>query len=135
MSMERLLVLVLAIILTVGNVLAQNDSGESADKDTIFIQLMPTFPGGEKKLYKYIKKHLVYPKQAKKEMVTGTVKVNFTIDSTGFILPETVNVVNRIHPLLDAEAIKLVKGFPNWNPAIARDRAIACQYILPVRFY
>jgi TonB family protein len=98
------------------------------------IEKMPSFPGGDKKRIKFVNKNLVIPKEAKKQGIKGTVKIMFTIDSTGTIIKETVKVMQCVHPLLDEEAIRVVKLFPQWTPAYTAEKAVNCYFIMPIKF-
>lgn len=92
----------------------------------------PEFAGGEAKLGKYIKANLVYPKQALREEITGTVKVKFTVTAGGEITD--VHLENTIHPFLDNEALKLVKNMPRWKPGLEDNEKANLSVILPVVF-
>jgi len=112
---------------------AQANENEQ-EKEFVKIEKMPSFPGGEQKRYNFIKKNLKYPKEAKKSGIKGTVMVSFVIDSTGIILQETIEIVKSVHPLLDKEALRVVKLFPKWTPAYTAEGAVKSQFHLPIRF-
>jgi len=129
---RKFLLLTLLLISFVTISYCQNSSASGQVKTDI--DTFPAFPGGDIKRIKFIEKNLIYPKEARQNNIKGTVLVKFTIDSTGKILHETISIEKGINPLLDNEAIKLVKLFPDWKPAFAKGKSVRCQMIMPIRF-
>ena len=82
----------------------------------------PTFPGGFKALLKYLAKNIQYPQEAVKSMIE--------LDGTRGDL----GVRQGVDPLLDAEAIRVVRSMPRWTPGKKDDKAVRCHFILPVVF-
>ena len=91
-----------------------------------------SFPGGKEALDEYIAKHLVYPKEAKEKGISGAVKIEFLVKPDGQI--DKVKTVKSVHPLLDAEAERLVASMPPWNPAIVNGKETAYYYEITVNF-
>jgi hypothetical protein len=48
-----------------------------------------------------------------------------------------ISVKKSVHPLLDNEALRVVKMFPRWKPAKRKGRPfpIPWTYLLPISFY
>ena len=69
----------------------------------------PMFDGDMslKKLTKWVESHLKYPKKLKKAGIQGRVTIMFTITKEGELTD--VKVLRGVHPLLDAEAIRVIK--------------------------
>jgi len=63
-----------------------------------------------KEPYIYVKQNLRYPEAMQKKNTHGYVSVAFTIKANE--TAKNVGVVHSLHPLLDAEAIRLVKEIP-----------------------
>jgi len=97
---------------------------EKEDEDEIFVivEEIPEFPGGEDALRKYLIEHTKYPKNARKNKISGTVNVLFVIDEKGEI--GDVLVTNSVDPTLDKEAIRVVKNMPNWIPGKIRGKPV-----------
>ena len=91
-----------------------------------------TFPGGKDDLDEYIAKNLSYPKEAVEKGISGAVKVEFKIGADGNI--SKVTAVKKVHPLLDAEAERLVASMPPWNPTIVNGRKVAYYYEITINF-
>ena len=96
------------------------------------VQVQPEFPGGQEAMRNYISKNLVYPAQAMKDSIKGRVIVSFIVEKDGSITnPE---ILKSVHPLLDAEALRLVTNMPKWTPGKHLGFPIRVQYSIPVRF-
>ena len=86
----------------------------------------PSFPGGQSALITFLKENIKYPEQAIKDSIEGNVVVSFNVESDGTIT--NAQVVRSLHPLLDAEALRVVKLMPKWEPGSLS------QYYLPIYF-
>ena len=93
---------------------------------------MPMFTGGTTAFRKYLKENMRYPMFAKQKGIEGTVKVEFFVEPDGSITDVTVKL--PIDPEIDAEAVRLVKEMPRWQPAIKDGEAIRCKYEVPIDF-
>jgi TonB family protein len=92
----------------------------------------PVFNGGESALFKFIQSNLVYPKEAKEKGVSGTVVIKFCITETGSV--ENVNIGESLDPLLDTEALRVVKLMPAWQPGKLKGVPVKVFYNLPIVF-
>lgn len=90
------------------------------------------FPGGEDVLFKFLTDHVVYPAEAQAKNIKGRVIVNFVVTDEGKI--EDVKVLKSVHPLLDAEAIRVVKTMPVWKPGKQDGEKCPSKFSLPIKF-
>jgi len=90
------------------------------------------FKGGKDALKKYLQENLQYPNDAKEKNIQGRVYVKFKISETGKI--KQVKVIRSIHPIIDKEAIKVVKSMPNWIPAKSNNENIESEKVLAIIF-
>jgi protein TonB len=104
-----------------------------ANKVFTFVEQMPSFPGGEEALMKYLSSHIRYPAVARENGIQGTVVVQFIVGPDGSISHVTTVGAKKGGGLED-EAIRVVKGMPKWKPGRQNGRAVTVQYSLPVRF-
>lgn len=98
-----------------------------------FVEQMPSFPGGEGALMKYLHDHIRYPAVARENGIQGTVVVQFIVGPDGTIR-DVKTVGAKKGGGLEEEAIRVVKGMPKWKPGRQNGRAVTVQYSLPVRF-
>lgn len=95
---------------------------------------VPTFPGGEEALNKYITDNLKYPASAKEMGVEGIVNVGFIVNTDGTI--GAIKIIRMVDPDLEQEAIRLVKNMPAWTPAdkdgapVAAPAEVAVPFVL-----
>ncbi|RFS21319.1 energy transducer TonB [Chitinophaga silvatica] len=98
-----------------------------------FVEQPPTFPGGEEALAKYLSKNIRYPRVAQDNGISGTVFVQFVVDSEGNIKDvKTVGAAKGGG--LEEEAIRVVKTMPKWKPGKQNSRPVSVQFNLPIRF-
>ena len=96
------------------------------------MQRLPVFPGGYNKLTEYIHNNLKYPETALKNHIQGTVYMRFYVEVDGSIT--NIKVEDSLSTETDAEALRLVKGFPKWLPAIYAGHPIRFGCLQPIIF-
>jgi protein TonB len=107
---------------------------EVVEEEQIFtiVEEMPSFPGGEAELFKYLGKNIQYPQMARDASIQGVVYVTFVVDKDGKI--KDVKVLRGIGGGCDEEAVRVVKNMPTWKPGKQRGKPVSVQYNLPIRF-
>jgi len=98
----------------------------------LIADVLPEFVGGENALNEFIKNNLVYPEDAKTNGIKGKVYVSFIVSSTGTI--DSTKIVFGIYKSLDAEALRIVKLFPNWKPGQVNGRNISVLHTVRIVF-
>ena len=73
-----------------------------------------SFPGGKQALLNFLDENTKYPEQAVKDSIEGLVVVEFEVEADGSIT--NPHVLQSVHPLLDAEALRVVSLMPKWKP-------------------
>jgi protein TonB len=96
-----------------------------------FRQRMPQFRG---ELGAWIGQQLRYPDSARAQHIEGRVMLAFRINEQGRV--DSVQVTGSAHPLLDAEAVRMVRSMPRWIPGrnAADNKRIKTWFTLPVTF-
>ena len=87
---------------------------EVPDEPFLFVEEMPSFPGGDLALLQHISKHLRYPQRAQRIGVQGKVFVTFIINEEGEV--SNVEVVKGIGAGCDEEAKRIIEASPKWIP-------------------
>ena len=110
------------------------DSNVQLPQDSIYeiVEVMPVFPGGETGMMKYLSDNIKYPEEAMKADIEGRVLTRFIINSDGSI--SDVEISKSVHPLLDAEALRVVSSMPNWTPGKVNGKAVKVRFMLPITF-
>ena len=90
------------------------------------------FPGGMGELLQHVRRTVRYPAACRDSSIQGRVIVSFTIDEDG--TPKDPEVVTSVHPLLDAEAIRVINAMPKWIPARSDGKPVSVKYTIPINF-
>jgi protein TonB len=102
------------------------------DKPFITVEQPPYFSGGEKALMKWLSENLVYPVSAIERGIRGQVILRFVIGPDGSV--GDIEILRRLDPSCDKEAVNVVKRMPKWNPGKQNGREVSVYYTLPIRF-
>ena len=129
MKKTIIMVLLSVAMLTANNVIAAEPASPEP-KVYDMVEKMPSFPGGSEALKEYLKKNTRYPNPD--ACIQGRVVVVFVVDEKGNL--SDVKVARSVEPSLDAEAVRVVKSMPRWNPGIEKGKAVKVRYTLPVTF-
>jgi len=98
----------------------------------LVVEDAPEYPGGLDSLMKYLRENITYPKDALEANIQGTVYVTFIVEANGSV--SSVKVLRGIGGGCDEEAVRVVKGMPDWKPGTQRGKPVRLQFTLPVRF-
>jgi TonB family protein len=98
----------------------------------VVVEEMPQYPGGEMEILKFIAMNMQYPEAAKAERIEGRVIVRFIVNTEGNT--EGISVLKGVHPLLDAEAVKVVSMLSGWKPGMQGGVPVNVWYMVPINF-
>ncbi len=108
-------------------------SGNSEDSEIFqVVEEQPMFPGGMQEMMKFLQQNIKYPKEAQEQGKQGRVIVQFVVNKDGSITGDSV--VRSVDPLLDAEALRVVRSMPNWTPGKQKGEPVRVRFTLPVSF-
>lgn len=96
------------------------------------VEEMPSFPGGQAALMKFLNDNIKYPVVAQENGVQGRVVISFVVERDGSITD--VKVAKSVDPSLDREAMRVAKSMPRWNPGKQNGSAVRVKFNLPVAF-
>ncbi|MHA6249758.1 energy transducer TonB [Pontibacter sp. CAU 1760] len=102
------------------------------EKPYTYVEQMPSFPGGETEMLKYLGKNIRYPAAAQRAGIEGIVVLSFVVSKTGEI--SEIQVIKSLGGGTDEEAMRVVKTMPKWTPGKQNGRAVPVRYTLPVRY-
>ena len=104
----------------------------SSNKVFDVVDVIPSFPGGDKAMWEFFDKERVYPESCLREKKQGRVLVSFIVEKDGSL--SNLKVIRSVNSEFDKEAIRLVKSMPKWTPAIKDGKYVRCKYTMPVTF-
>ncbi len=108
-------------------------------KEEIFtiVEQMPSFPGGDAAMMKWIKdkiESIGYPQMEKEAGISGTCYVTFVIDKDGNVVDSKLLRGVSGGPGYDKVALAVVKAMPKWSAGKQNGRSVSVQYNLPIKF-
>lgn len=105
---------------------------EAPQEVFVVVEEMPSFPGGDIELLKFISENLQYPEIAKENNIQGKVIMRFCVTYKGTV--DQVSVARGVDPSLDEEAIRVVKMLPLFKPGKQGGKPVNVWYSLPISF-
>jgi protein TonB len=107
----------------------QKEEAQTAPKVFSYVEQMPEFKG---EVQKYIVSNVRYPDSARVHDIQGRVFVKFIVNEDGSL--SGFEIPRPLHPLLDEEALRVVRSMPPWNPGKQNGKAVKVSYMLPIVF-
>ena len=93
----------------------------------------PSFPGGDAALSAFINKNLVYPEEALRYHVEGTVFAEVNLDSLGNVT--SVEVPGKHLGIgLEEETVSVLMHSPRWHPAKENGQMVKSKITVPVTY-
>ncbi|MBA3898874.1 MAG: TonB family protein [Bacteroidetes bacterium] len=111
---------------------SQVDSLQAEQEVFAIVDSMPSFPGGEREMFKYLAKEVKYPPGEREKGLSGRVYVTFVVNADGSL--GNIRMAKEIvgGPGFSKEALKAISAMPNWIPGSQRGVPVAVQLTLPI---
>ncbi|GAA4027509.1 hypothetical protein GCM10022409_09400 [Hymenobacter glaciei] len=98
-----------------------------------YAEVMPTLQGRSyPQIAAYVQQHVKWPQGSELVDAEGRVFVSFVVSRDGLL--RDAKVVKGIHPLLDAEALRVVRELPAFTPGKQSGQAVPVSMTLPITF-
>lgn len=111
----------------------QEEVQEEAPQEVfVVVEEMPSFPGGDAELLKFIYDNIQYPEIAKENNIQGKVIMRFCVTYKGTV--DQVSVSRGVDPSLDEEAVRVIKMLPLFKPGKQGGKPVNVWYSLPISF-
>ena len=104
----------------------------NVDQPLVEADVMPSFPGGEAALYRFLSSHIRYPEDALRQKVEGKVFVRFVIQEDGSITD--LQIRKGIGFGCDEEALRVIRMMPRWLPGELAGQKVPVFSSLAVNF-
>ncbi|HSY61137.1 MAG TPA: energy transducer TonB [Cytophaga sp.] len=113
---------------------AQTDSLIYNFGDSTAIDVQPEFPGGEMGFNKFIQTHIIYPEDARKAGLQGTIYVSFIIEKDGSL--STIKPLQGIYFSSSCEkaTMDILLQSPQWKPGLKNGVPIRTRKIIRTKF-
>lgn len=104
------------------------------EKEQIFqrVEKMPSFPGGDAALLRYINSHLEYPNEAIEMQIQGMVMVQFIVDENGNAVKP--KILKGVSTHLDKAALDVIQKLPKFSPGEQAGNKVKVYYRVPIHF-
>jgi protein TonB len=109
------------------------------------VHTLPVYPGCERAgtrkeqfaclnqmIQTLIARNVQYPEMAFQQVIQGKVWIAFVIDKEGYA--GEVWVERSVDPLLDQEALRVIKMLPRMKPATVDGKPVNLRYSIPINF-
>jgi len=115
------------------NVILDETSRDDVDSEPfVVVEQMPMFPGGEKSMLDYLSGNIKYPESAAARGIQGKVIIRFSVNADGRVSRESV--LKGVDPLLDEEALRVVRTLPRFEPGRQGGKPVSVWYMVPINF-
>ena len=105
----------------------------SEDEIVFVVEEMPTFQGGDIDVFRnWVAKNVKYPEEAVRNGIQGQVFVMFVVNEEGAV--QDVTITRGVDPVLDSEAIRVVKSSPIWTPGKHDGEIVPVKFSITVNF-
>lgn len=110
------------------------EAEEEQEEQQIFtvVEAMPSYPGGEEAMRRYLSESIEYPQMARESGIQGRVFVTFVVERDGNITD--VQILRGIGGGCDEEALRVIKNMPKWAPGKQRGKPVRVQFNMPIMF-
>lgn len=98
----------------------------------MMVEQMPSFPGGESELNKFLASNLRVPEEGIKAGLTGKVLTTFIVKENGTIAD--AKVLQGLGKGYDEEVLRVINLMPKWIPGTQNGKTVAVQLTIPVKF-
>ena len=129
--MKKVMMMFVGLMMATTMVQAQSATKQ---QDVVYdvCEEMPQYPGGMGEMMKFLMDNVRYPQEAEKQKLEGRVIVKFVVEKDGQLTE--FSVPSPCHPLLDQEALRVVKSMPRWTPGKNEGKPVRVSFFLPVMF-
>ena len=95
-------------------------------------KVMPSFPGGENMMRKFLGSKANYPNKCAEQGIQGTVLISFTVNPDGVL--SNFKLENSVDPSLDSEALRVASLMPQWSPGLIEGEPVNTRHTIPIDF-
>jgi len=98
------------------------------------IETEPQYLGGTAAMLQFIKDNFRFPVELSESSPHGMTVIQCVVEVDGSI--SNIKVLRSIDPLLDKEAMRVVKFMPKFaKPAYMQGKAVRCKFTIPFKSY
>lgn len=97
--------------------------------DLFEVDKQPSYPGGEKEMFKFIQENLKYPAISKEQgQLPGRMGISFIVNEEGWLTE-----IKSLRPgTLNDSFKEIIEKMPHWLPGEKGGKAVKVRYTLPI---
>lgn len=105
------------------------------DKDKPFttVEQMPSFPGGEEEMMRFIANNFAYPDSVRELGLQGRLTARFVVERDGSL--SNITMIRGIDSNLDCEFVRLIQSMPQWIPGKQDGETVRVYFTLPMSIH
>lgn len=97
------------------------------------VEIYPKFMGKDDKAFRdYILKNIKFPEDAIENGLVGKVQVKFVVGTDGKLYD--IELLRKVHPVVDQEVLRVIANSPKWEPAIQQGKYVKAMYGVVINF-
>jgi protein TonB len=98
-----------------------------------WVEVMPEFPGGEKKMQQYLSRNIRFTNKALNFGRDGNMLLRFVVDVDGSI--KNIEVIKKYGFGCEEQAMQVVSEMPKWKPGRMGKTAVPVYFTLPIVYH
>ncbi len=130
--MKKLLLTFILLGSFIGVMVSQNTTTtlEEPLPTSFKLQEQAQFPGGIEKMYDFIQSNLNCQQAAAKAESTEKIYIRLVVEADGSL--SDITFISSTLPECNAEAERVIKMMPTWQPAKYNNKAVRVYYNIPI---
>jgi len=110
----------------------EEEPAENTGEPLMFAEVMPSFPGGEEALQRFLNRELDYPDEARDNQIEGKVVVQFVVEPDGRL--SQMKIIQELGFGCEEAVMHTLARMPRWNPGQTGGQVLPVWYVLPITF-
>ena len=111
---------------------SQPASSIDQDEPLMAASVMPSFPGGDQALNRFLARNLKYPDAARNRGIEGKVVVQFVVERDGRLT--NLQIIKGLGHGTEEAVMHTLARMPRWNPGEHLGELVRVHYTLPITF-
>ena len=115
---------------------AQTPADPPIENDSVYKSpdTFPEFPGGNAAFSTFISNHLIYPEEARKQLIKGMVIAQYIVEKDGSL--SNIEIVKRysLNASCDQALINALQQSPRWKPGIKDGKPVRVKQFARASF-
>jgi protein TonB len=126
-------VFIIVLVLFISNLSAQDSLKIQKEKPFVTVEQMPSFPGGESELYKFIGENFRHPVLLREEGICTRITARFVVEADGSI--SNIQLIKGCGEESQKSIMEMIQKMPKWTPGKQNGKNVAVYYTLSINLH